>query len=175
MASEIKQTPAVKLTRRQNFIQFLKFTGLSISAGAIQFGSFALLNELVEWTNLIPGMASWPEIIRNEYGPNYLIALTLSVLYNYTLNRRFTFKSATNLPIAMLKVAGYYAVFTPLSVLWGVALVSIGWNEYIVLIGTLLVNFVTEFLFARFVVFRNSINSNAAALKEIAHNPQETE
>jgi len=156
----------VKLTRKQNILQFLKFTGLSISAGAIQILSFTLLNELVDWTAVLPGMASWPQIFRVDYGPNYLIALILSVLYNYTLNRRFTFKSATNLPKAMLKAAGYYAVFTPLSAWWGVALVGIGWNEYVVLIGTMLINFVTEFTFARFVVFRDSINTNELGQKE---------
>lgn len=141
----------INLTRKQNFIQILKFTGLSISAGAIQIGSFTLLNEIAHM----------------RYWPAYLIALSLSVLCNYTLNRRFTFKSATNLPIAMLKVAGYYAIFTPLSTWWGYTLTNIGWNEYTVLIGTMLVNFVSEFLFARFVVFRNSINSNIAGQKEL--------
>lgn len=162
--SEEKQR--IKLTRKQNLIQFFKFTGLSISAGAIQIAAFTLLNELVDWTSVFPGMSSWPELFRIDYGPNYIIALILSFTYNYTLNRRFTFKSATNLPIAMLKVAGYYAVFTPLSAWWGVALVAIGWNEYVVLVGTMLINFVTEFSFARFVVFRKSINTNELGQKE---------
>ncbi len=89
-----------------------------------------------------------------------LIALVLSVVYNFTINRKFTFRSATNYPKAMLKVFGYYCVFTPLSTLWGDWLTGIGWNEYIVLGGTMLVNFVTEFLFCRLVVYRNSMNTN---------------
>jgi putative flippase GtrA len=157
MTTNMLDHTQVKLTKKQNFIQFLKFTGLSISAGASQRGSFTLFNELAHM----------------RYWPAYLIALSMSVLYNYTLNRRFTFKSTTNLPIAMLKVAGYYAIFTPLSTWWGDALTNIGWNEYIVLVGTMLINFVSEFLFARFVVFRNSINSNAAGQKELARNLQE--
>ena len=99
------------------------------------------------------------------YWPSYLTALVLSVLWNFTLNRRFTFKSAKNVPIAMLMVAGYYAVFTPASTLWGQALTDIGWNEYLVLFFTMLINLTTEYLFTRFVVYRSSINTNAYARK----------
>lgn len=134
----------MELSRKQNFLQFIKFTLFSASAGIIQFGSFTLLNELA-------GLPYWP---------CYLFALILSVVYNFTVNRRFTFKSAANISFAMMKVFGYYFVFTPLSTWWGDALTNIGWNEYIVLAGTMIINFVTEFLFTRFVVYRNSINTN---------------
>jgi putative flippase GtrA len=140
---------SARLTNRQQFIQFAKFTLFSISAGAIQFASFTLLNETT-------GLPYWP---------SYLIALVLSVLWNFTLNRRFTFKSACNVPLAMLLVAGYYAVFTPLSTWWGAALTDANWNEYIVLAGTMVINFVTEFLFQRFVVFNKTINTNNIARK----------
>ncbi len=135
----------IVLTKKDNLIHFLKFTLFSISAGIIQVISFTLLHE----------------IAKMKYWPAYLIALTLSVLWNFTLNRKFTFKSAANIPLAMFKVACYYAVFTPLSTWWGDALTStsIGWNEYVVLIGTMLVNFVTEFVFTRFVVYHNNINT----------------
>lgn len=140
----------MELSRKQNFFQFIKFTLFSASAGIIQFGSFTLLHELA-------GLPYWP---------CYLFALILSVIYNFTVNRRFTFKSAANIPRAMMMVFGYYCVFTPLSTLWGDALASIGWNEYIVLAGTMVINFVSEFLFTRFVVYRNSINTNELAQKE---------
>ena len=140
----------MELSRKQNFLQFIKFTLFSASAGIIQFGSFTLLNELA-------GLPYWP---------CYLFALTLSVVYNFTVNRRFTFKSAANIPLAMMKVFGYYFVFTPLSTWWGYELTNIGWNEYIVLAGTMIINFVTEFLFTRFVVYRNSINTNDLGQKE---------
>lgn len=142
--------PKTKLTARQNLGQMLKFLLFSISAGVIQFGTSTLLLEFSGWS----------------YWPCYLIGLVLSVLYNFTINRKFTFKSANNVPLAMLKVFGYYAVFTPLSTLWGEALTGIGWNEYLVLFLTMVVNFVTEFLFCRFVVYRNSINTNARARKK---------
>ncbi len=144
------EEPKTKLTARQNLGQMLKFLLFSISAGVIQFGTSTLLLEFSGWS----------------YWPCYLIGLVLSVLYNFTINRKFTFKSANNVPLAMLKVFGYYAVFTPLSTLWGEALTGIGWNEYLVLFLTMVVNFVTEFLFCRFVVYRNSINTNARARKK---------
>ena len=83
----------------------------------------------------------------------------LSVVYNFTINRRYTFRSVTNYQLGMLKILGYYAVFTPLSTWWGDRLTEIGWNDYVVLIGTMLINFITEYLFCRLVVYRNSINS----------------
>lgn len=144
------EEPKTKLTARQNLGQMLKFLLFSISAGVIQIGTSTLLLEFSGWS----------------YWPCYLIGLVLSVLYNFTINRKFTFKSANNVPLAMLKVFGYYAVFTPLSTLWGEALTGIGWNEYLVLFLTMVVNFVTEFLFCRFVVYRNSINTNARARKK---------
>ena len=107
--------------------------------------SFTLLNEI--W-----GLWYWV---------SYLAALVLSVVWNFTLNRKFTFHSANNVPIAMLKVAGFYAVFTPLSTWWTAVLTgsSVGWNEYLVLAITMVINFVTEYLFDRFVVFRDSIDT----------------
>ena len=93
------------------------------------------------------------------YGWSYFISLALSVIWNFTFNRKFTFKSAKNVPVAMLLVLAFYAVFTPLSILWGIALVKAGWNDTLVLLLTMVINFVTEFLWTRFVVYRNSINT----------------
>ncbi len=138
--------------RKKETLRAIKFALFSVSAGAIQAASFTLLNELLAW----------------PYWPCYLIALTLSVLWNFTLNRRFTFKSASNVPVAMLKVALYYCAFTPLSTMWGTALTNRGWNEYVVLFGTMLINLVTEYLFCQFVVYKNSIDTNDLAKKESA-------
>jgi putative flippase GtrA len=138
------------LSTKQNAIQFFKFTLFSISAGAVQAVSFTLLNELTHF----------------PYWPSYLIALILSVLYNFTVNRRYTFKSVANITIAMLKITAYYCAFTPLSTWWGDYLTNRGWNDYVVLGGTMLINFITEFLFCRFVVYRNSINTNKLAQKD---------
>ena len=138
-----------KLSKKENGMQVLKFALFSVSAGMIETISFTLLNEFLDW----------------PYWPCYLIALVLSVLWNFTLNREFTFKSANNVPLAMAKVFGFYCVFTPLSVWWGSALTDAGWNEYLVLFGTMAVNLTTEFLYDRFFVFRNSINTNKRAQK----------
>ena len=107
-----------KLTKKENLLQAVKFTLFSISAGVIQAVTFTLLHELA---NL-------------KYWPSYLAALVLSVLWNFTLNRSYTFKSAANVPVAMAKVFGYYCVFTPLSTWWGDALTAkAGWPDYLVL------------------------------------------
>lgn len=140
-----------KLTTKQNVWQLIKFTLISISAGVIQIGSFALFSQLIF------------NDANNEYGVSYFISLTLSVLWNFTINREYTFKSATNVPIAMLKVFAFYVVFTPLSIWWGEALVGAGWNDFLVLAFTMIINFVTEFLYCRFFVYRNSINTNKRA------------
>ena len=136
---EVQQTEVVeKSNKYKDIIQAVKFLLFSISAGVIQIAIFTLFNEVV-------GLSYWPA---------YLIGLLCSVLWNFTLNRKFTFKSANNVPIAMLKVLGYYLVFTPLSTWWGDALEGAGWNEYLVLALTMIVNFVTEFLYSKFFVFR---------------------
>lgn len=136
---------------KKELLRTLKFIGFSISAGAIEIGSFTLLNEL----------------LKLPYWPCYLIALVLSVLWNFTLNRKFTFQSANNVPVAMAKVFAYYCVFTPLSTILGNHLVeTLGWNEYLVTAMNMVLNFVTEYLYQRFFVFRGSIDTNAAAQKK---------
>lgn len=123
--------------------QFLKFTFFSASAALVELGSFALINELLHW----------------RYWPAYLTALTLSVIWNFTLNRRFTFRSAANVPIAMAKILGFYLVFTPLSTWLGHLAEGAAINEYIVLGVTMVANFVLEFLFCKFVIYRGQENT----------------
>ena len=145
------------ISKKQNALMAVKFAFCSAGAGIIQAGSFAILELLGEKTTVF---ASLPEkMINNPYGLFYFIALFLSVLFNFTVNRKFTFKSAANVPVSMLKVFGYYCVFTPLSIWWGVALTNAGWNDFLVLAFTMAINLSTEFLFTRFVVYGNSINT----------------
>lgn len=135
---------------KKELLRSLKFFLFSISAGVIQMGSFALLNELA-------GLQYWA---------SYLIALVLSVVWNFTFNRKYTFKSTENVARAMLLVALYYCVFTPASTLlehWLAG--NLGWNEYIVTALNMVLNLVTEFLFQRFVVYRNSLDTNELAKK----------
>ncbi len=140
-------------TKRKEVLRAVKFFLFSTSAGIIQMGSFALLNELMAW----------------PYWPCYLIALVLSVLWNFTLNRKFTFQSASNVPRAMALVFAYYCVFTPVTTLLGNFLAeTLHWNEYLVTIINMALNLSTEYLYQRFVVFRKSIDTNAAAKKQLA-------
>ncbi len=136
--------------KKAELIRGVKFFLFSISAGVIQIGVFTLLNELA-------GL---------EYWVSYLIALVLSVVWNFTFNRKFTFKSATNVPIAMIKVACYYAVFTPLSTLLEFYLTSINWNEYLVTAINMVINFTTEFLYQRFFVFGKSLDTAVSNKQE---------
>lgn len=127
----------------KEFLRAIKFTLFSISAGLIEIGSFTLFNE----------------VFNLPYWVSYLIALTLSVIWNFTLNRTYTFKSANNVKIAMLKVFAYYLVFTPVSTLLEHYLTSIGWNEYLVTALNMIINFVTEFLYQRYYVFKDSLDT----------------
>ena len=119
--------------------QAVKFTLFSISAGIIQVGSFAVL-----------------EIFIQTYWIPYLVSLTLSILWNFTLNRKYTFKSAANVPVAMAKVFGFYLVFTPVSTYLGSMAEKQGCHDFLILAVTMLSNFVLEFLFCKFVVYRGS-------------------
>ena len=142
--------------KKKETIRVIKFVFFSISAGLIEIVTFTLLNEFMKW----------------PYWPCYLIALVLSVLWNFTLNRTFTFKSANNVPIAMLKVFAYYCVFTPVTTISGNYLAeTLGWNEYLVTLLNMALNFITEYLYDRFVVFGKSLDTNkkAMAKKEEQH------
>ncbi len=131
-------------TKKEETMRVIKFTLFSISAGVIQMLAFTLLTELTP----LP------------YWPRYLTALILSVLWNFTLNREFTFKAANNIPIAMMKVAVFYMIFTPATTIGGSYLVeTLGWNDYLVTALNMLLNFVTEYLYDRFIVFGKEINT----------------
>ena len=125
------------MNEKKNWLQVLKFTLFSASAGLIQIASFSLL-----------------ELFIKNYWVCYLPSLLLSILWNFTLNRRYTFKSAANIKVAMAKVLGFYAVFTPLSTWLGHLAEKAGWNDFLILALTMIANFVLEFLFCKFVVYR---------------------
>lgn len=132
------------MKQSSEWLRVLKFVLFSASAGVIQFGSFTLLNELTSW----------------RYWPCYLISLILSILWNFTFNRRFTFKSNANITRAMLLVLAFYAVFTPATTLLGDWLAEdMHWNEYLVTIINMLINLSLEYLYQRFVVYRNRLDN----------------
>lgn len=141
---------AAPLTKKQQFLQFLKFLGFSCSAGVIQFGSCALIYYVFMGER------------QDLYWIAYLIGLVLSVVWNFTFNRKFTFKAANNIPLAMGLVIVYYGAFTPLSTFGADAIVAAGVNELLVTAGMMVLNFITEFFWDKFVVF------NAKATDAIA-------
>lgn len=129
---------------KKELIRKIKFTLFSISAGVIELGLFALLDNITNW----------------NYWANYLIALIASVVWNFTLNREYTFKATNNVPIAMVKVALFYAIFTPVSTIAGNHLAeNLGWNDILVTILNMLCNFVLEYLYDMYIVFRGSIDT----------------
>lgn len=137
--------------KREETLRVVKFVMFSISAGVIEILSFTLLNELTDW----------------PYWPCYLIALILSVIWNFTLNRKFTFKSVANVPVAMTKILAFYCVFTPVTTILGNYLAeSLHWNEYIVTGINMGLNISTEYLYDRFVVFRKTLDTNNLAQRQ---------
>ena len=128
----------------KNFLQVVKFTLFSISAGIIQIGTFSLFDYVFHWS----------------YWVAYLTSLVLSVIWNFTLNRHYTFKSAKNIPFAMFLVFLYYLAFTPLSTLWGHALENAGVEDILVTAFSMIINFVTEFIYQKFIVYHNSEDTN---------------
>ena len=144
--------------KKKEVLRVVKFVMFSISAGIIEIVSFTILNEFTGW----------------KYWPCYLIALILSVLWNFTLNRKFTFQSANNVPVAMAKIALFYCVFTPVTTIMGNYLAEdLLWNDYIVTGINMGLNITTEYLYDRFVVFRKSIDTNKLAMRDRADNRQQ--
>ena len=156
MENEKKQL--TKEEKRREIFRAVKYTLFAASAGIIEFGSFTLLT-------LIPELN--PELNHSIYWIPALISLVLSVIWNFTFNRRYTFQSANNIPVAMLKVLAYYVVFAPLSI-WLAQMYLIDtleWNEFLVKAIVMLVNFITEFLYQRFFVFRDSLDTRVKKAK----------
>ena len=156
MENEKKQL--TKEEKRREIFRAVKYTLFAASAGIIEFGSFTLLT-------LIPDLN--PELNHSIYWIPALISLVFSVIWNFTFNRRYTFQSANNIPVAMLKVLAYYVVFAPLSI-WLAQMYLIDtleWNEFLVKAIVMLVNFITEFLYQRFFVFRDSLDTRVKKTK----------
>ncbi len=137
--------------KKKEAFRAVKFGLFSVSAGIIEISLFTILERLTPW----------------PYWPCYLIALVASVVWNFTLNRRYTFQSANNVPVAMFKVACFYAVFTPATTIMGNHLAEdLLWNEYLVTGLNMVLNFITEFLYDRFFVFGASIDTNERARRK---------
>ncbi len=140
------------MKNKNELIRTIKFTLFSISAGLIEIILFSILDHFTNW----------------NYWANYLIALTASVVWNFTLNREYTFKSTNNIPIAMLKVTIFYLIFTPVSTILGNYLAeTLGWNDILVTILNMICNFILEYLYDKYFVFRGSIDTKINKKDEI--------
>ena len=129
---------------KRELIRTIKFTVFSISAGLIEIISFSILDNFTKF----------------NYSICYLSALILSVIWNFTLNREYTFKSANNIPIAMTKVFVFYLIFTPTSTFLGNYLVNnMLWNGYLVTGINMLLNFILEYLYDKYYVFKGTIDT----------------
>ena len=87
-----------KLEKAREAIRALKFLIISVSAGIIQIGSYALLRLFI---------THFPEGSWQDYVIAYTPSLLLSVIWNFTINRKYTFKSANNIKVAMLLVLAF--------------------------------------------------------------------
>ena len=153
----VEQNADVKASKKQEIIRALKFFLFSCSAGVIQFGVFTVLNTVVGW----------------QFWPSHLLALALSVVWNFTFNRKFTFKSAVNVPKAMLLAFLFYIPFTPATVFGGQALVNLGWNSLLVEALTMVLNLVLEFFWSKYVTFRNNIDTASEKTESTAQTSEQ--
>lgn len=136
---------------KKEFFRAVKFVLVSASAGIVEIGVFTLLNEFSDM----------------KYWPCYLIALVASVVWCFTINRRYTFMSTKNVPRAMAMVFAFYLVFTPASTILGNYLAeTLHWNEYLVTGINMALNLSLEYLYDTFVVYRGEMDNNDIAAKE---------
>lgn len=139
---------------KKETIRALKFVLFSASAGIVETVAMVLCEEVIK----IPG-----------HYVCYTIALVLSVLWNFTFNRKFTFQSAANVPKAMALVFLFYVPFAPFTI-WLQHLLSDvnNWNEYVVLAINMALNLLLEYLWDSKVVYRKSMDTNEIAKRKKA-------
>lgn len=143
-------------TKKKEILRAIKFLLFSISAGVIQIGSYAFIRLFI---------SQYPEGSWQDYVIAYTPSLLLSVIWNFTFNRKYTFKSANNVKVAMLLVLAFYAVFAPGSIIAGGALVAGGAHPDLIMVLTMLANFVLEFIYTRLFVYRNSLDTAVKKVK----------
>lgn len=158
--TKVEETKVEETGKKPNEgLRVLKYVLFAASAGIIQTVVFTLLNETLNWA----------------YWPCYFIALVCSVIWNFTFNRKFTFKAANNIPVAMLKTVLFYAIFTPVTMIAGNYCDKVGINHYIILFSTMLLNLITEFLYQRFYTFKDGLDTNSNAQKAGQANEEQVE
>lgn len=163
-----QENKKINSKKKENFIQVLKYTLCAGSAGVIEAASFALLIWLLGLTvkdsqsftniNFLGSEMNWIQIVAQ------MVSLALSVVWNFTLNRKFTFQSNANVPKVLALAFAFYIPFYPASTLF------VGWfAAYLTGAGAIVVagylpkalamiaNFVLEFVWQKFFVFRDKL------------------
>lgn len=171
--------------------QAIKYFLCAASAGLIQFVTFTIMKTAFDKTGVTESMGTmwfFQDINKTTFIAT-TIALGLSVLWNFTLNRKFTFKAANNVPLAMGLAFLFYVPFYPFQT-WYVGAVenainnSVGyeasWGAIIAEGTVMLINGILEFCWQKFVVFRNSgkteEKTEEVTIEEApVEEPQETE
>ena len=146
--------------------QAVKYFLCAASAGLIQFVTFTILSTVFDKTGVTASMGKmwfFGEMDKSLFTAT-TIALGLSIIWNFTLNRKFTFKAANNVPLAMGLAFLFYVPFYPFQT-WYVGAVTgairdaIGqpeatWPSIIAEGTVMLINGILEFCWQKFVVFR---------------------
>lgn len=148
-----------KREKRKGVMQFIKYALCAASAGIIQIVLFSILQAV------IPSNGKTIHFIVEDMDLVTFIATTValcaSILWNFTFNRKFTFKDAGNVPKAMILAFLFYVPFYPFQT-WYVHTIksllveAIGTDGAgIIAEGTvMIINFALEFMWQKFVVFR---------------------
>lgn len=148
-----------KKEKRKGVMQFIKYALCAASAGIIQIVLFSILQAV------IPSNGKTIHFIVEDMDLVTFIATTValcaSILWNFTFNRKFTFKDAGNVPRAMILAFLFYVPFYPFQT-WYVHTIK---SLLVEAIGTdgagiiaegsvMIINFALEFMWQKFVVFR---------------------
>lgn len=180
----------MEAAKKKELLRALKFFLFSCSAGVIE-----VIFDVLIFTNIFNAVApdaTWTKSV------SYLIGLVASVIWNFTFNRKFTFKAANNVPKAMGLAFLFYVFFTPLAEFftaflstgdilgiiditkWGITPVGLDQAGMLGDFGGFLITFIVmfcnmalEFPWQKFVVFRNSIDQTETVKKDEESNKEE--
>lgn len=156
----LKHTEKIEKRKKlEGVFQFIKYALCAASAGIIQLVLFTILQAVIPATDkTIHFITEDMELVAFIATT---VALCASIIWNFTFNRKFTFKDASNVPKAMILAFLFYVPFYPFQT-WYVGTIKPLLAEHmntdlagIIAEGTVMViNFALEFLWQKFVVFR---------------------
>lgn len=173
----------LKAARKKKAKRFLKYAIIAISGGLIQLTAYIILSDAIKLDKHVSFDAIYQkqpwltEIFYDPdtgktYGLSYFIAVSLSVIWNFTFNRKYTFKSASNVPKAMLLFVLYYAFSIPFNC-WAIVqlnkLVVFPLSDKVILICIMLANGLPAFFYQRYVVFGRSLDTKHKKKKRQAY------